>query len=292
MMIQRYVFPETIKDCIEELEKHSGRARIIAGGTDLVLAVQRGDCSPIVILDITRIKELEGIMEEEGGVRLGARVTHAACASSPLIQKSGTCLAEACLTVGSPQIQQVATVAGNVVNAQPAADGAIALIALGARARIVSTKGEREEQVDQLYYGVGQSRVDSTRELLTNLRFPLNKAGEGTSFLRVTPPNGMGLPVLNGAVWISLRENRIADIRIALGPVSDHPFRAREAETVLRGVRWDDSDAREKAAHLASEEANPRDSLLRGSAAYRRQLIKVLLKGLIEKAIERARSPR
>jgi CO/xanthine dehydrogenase FAD-binding subunit len=288
MTIQRYVFPETIKDCMRELGKHSGRARIIAGGTDLVLAIQRGDCNPIAILDITRITELEGIVEEAGEVRLGARVTHAACASSPLIQKSGTCLAEACRSVGSPQIQHVATVAGNVVNAQPAADGAIALMALGARARIVSTQGAREERVEQLYSGVGQSRVDSTRELLTDLRFPLTQAGEGTSFLRVTPPNGMGLPALNGAVWVSLREKRISDIRIALGPVSNRPFRAQGAESVLRGVRWDDADIREEAARLASEEANPRDSLLRGSAAYRRQLIKVLLKGLMEKAIERA----
>ena len=292
MTIQRYLFPETVQDCLKELGKHSGRARIIAGGTDLVLAVRRGDCNPVALLDITRIAELEGIVEKEGEVRLGARVTHAACASSPLIRKSGMCLAEACMTVSSPQIQHVATVVGNVVNAQPAADGAIALVALGARARIVSTQGEREERVEQLYLGVGQSRIDSTRELLADLRFPLTKAGEGTAFLRVTPPNGMGLPVLNGAAWVSLREQRIGDLRIALGPVSDHPFRPQGAEAVLRGVCWDDSDILEEAARLASEEATPRDSLLRGSAAYRRQLTEILLKKLIEKAIERAQDSR
>jgi CO/xanthine dehydrogenase FAD-binding subunit len=292
MTIQRYLFPGTVKDCIEELGNHSGRARIIAGGTDLVLAVRRGDCDPVALMDITKIAELEGIVEEEGEVRLGARVTHAACASSPLIRKLGTCLAEACMSVSSPQIQHVATVAGNVVNAQPAADGAIALVALGARARIVSKQGERREIVERLYLGVGRSGIDSTRELLADLRFPSTKTGEGTAFLRVTPPNGIGLPVLNGAVWISLRDQRIGDLRIALGPVSDHPFRPQGAEAVLRGVRWDDSDSLEEAARLASEEATPRDSLLRGSAAYRRQLTKILLKGLMEKAIERAQNSR
>ena len=288
MTIQQYLFPESVQDCLKELGKHSGRARIIAGGTDLVLAVRRGDCNPVALLDITKIGELEGIMEEGGEVRLGARVTHAACASSPLIQKSGTCLAEACMSVSSPQIQHVATVAGNVINAQPAADGAIALVALGARARVVSIQGEREERVEELYVGVGQSRVDSTRELLTELRFPLSKRSEGTAFLRVTPPNGMGLPVLNGAVWVSLQEQGIEDVRIALGPVSDHPFRPQGSEGVLRGARWDDPDRLEKATRLASEEATPRDSLLRGSAAYRRRLTKILVEALLKKAIERA----
>jgi carbon-monoxide dehydrogenase medium subunit len=290
MTIQQYLFPQTVQECLEELGKHFGRARVIAGGTDLVLAVRRRDCDPVALLDITRIPELEGIAQEGNQIRLGARVTHAACASSPLIQRSATCLAEACSSVSSPQIQHVATVAGNVVNAQPAADGAIALVALGAKARIVSAQGEREERVEQLYLGVGQSRVDSTRELLTDLRFLLTKADEGTAFLRVTPPNGMGLPVLNGAVWVSIREERIADLRIALGPVSDHPFRAQGTEEVLRGSRWDDADRLAEATRVASEEVSPRDSLLRGSAGYRRHLTRILVEGLIKKAIERARS--
>jgi len=289
MAVQRYVFPKTIEACLMELGKFSGEARIIAGGTDLVLAIQRGECNPVALLDIIRIAELEGIVEEEGEVRLGARVTHAACASSPLIQRSGTCLAEACATVGSPQIQHIATLAGNVVNAQPAADGAIALIALRAKAQIVSSQGGWQDHVENLYAGLGQSRVDSSRELLAYLCFPSTKAGEGSAFLRIAPRNAMGLPVLNGAAWVSLREQRIADIRIALGPVSDRPFRAQRTEAVLKGSRWDNTDLLEEAARVASEEANPRDSLLRGSAAYRRGLIRTLMKRLLKTAIGRAR---
>jgi CO/xanthine dehydrogenase FAD-binding subunit len=273
---------------MEELKRHSGQARIIAGGTDLVLALQRGEHPPAVLLDITRILELEGITEETDHIRLGARVTHALCASSPLILKSATCLAEACSSVGSPQVRHTGTVVGNVVNAQPAADSAIALIAMGAVARIVSTQGGRAERVEDLYKGIGESRVDSTRELLAEIGVPLTKPGQGSAFQRVAPRNAMGLPVLSGAVWVSLREHLIVDVRVSLGPVSDRPFRPRKTEAILRGSRWDHAVMMDEACRVASEEANPRDSLLRGSASYRRGLIQSLTRRLLELAIGRA----
>ena len=288
-MVQRYIFPETTEACVKELGRYSGEARILAGGTDLILAIQRGECNPIALLDITRISELEGIVEEGEEIRIGARVTHAACASSPLIQKSGTCLAEACATVGSPQIRHIATLVGNVVNAQPAADGAIALIALRARARIISAQEGLTDLVENLYAGIGHSRVDSSREVIAYLSFPSAKDGEGSAFLRIAPRSAMGLPVLNGAVWVSLREQSVADIRIVLGPVSDRPFRAQRTEAVVKGSRCDTAELLEEAASVASEEANPRDSLLRGSAEYRRDLIRTLVKRLLETAIARAR---
>src|SRR5271157_137402 len=287
-MVQRYIFPETTEACVKELGRYSGEARILAGGTDLILAIQRGECNPIALLDITRISELEGIVEEGEEIRIGARVTHAACASSPLIQKSGTCLAEACATIGSPQIRHIATLVGNVVNAQPAADGAIALIALRARARIISAQEGLADLVENLYAGIGHSRVDSSREVLAYLSFPSAKDGEGSAFLRIAPRNAMCLPVLNGAAWVSLREQSIADIRIVLGPVSDRPFRAQRTEAVVKGSRCDTAELLEEAASVASEEANPRDSLLRGSAEYRRDLIRTLIKRLLKTAIARA----
>lgn len=289
MTVHRYLFPKTVKDCLKELDNASGRARIIAGGTDLMLSIQKGEYSTDLVVDITRIAELEGIILKDGVITLRARVTHADCAFSSLIRESATCLAEACMNVGSPQIQHVATVVGNVINAQPAADGAIALVALGARARIISAQGEREEKVEDLYRGPGLSKVDSTRELLAELRFFQSRPGEGTAFLRVPTPNGMGLPVLNGAAWISLHQSKIKDIRLVLGPVSDRPFRLLHTEALLRGTEWGDANCLENAGRVASEEANPRDSLLRGSATYRRELIKTLVNRLLQKSISRGR---
>lgn len=289
MRVRRYLFPRTVKDCLEKLESASGKARIVAGGTDLMLLIQRGECCPDLVVDITRIAELEGIALKNGNITLGARVTHAECASSTLIRESAACLAEACGSIGSPQVRYIASLAGNVVNAQPAADAAIALVALGARAKIISLQGEREEVVEDLYRGPGLSRVDSTRELLAELHFPQTHTGEGTAFLRVTMPNGMGLPVLNGAAWISIHQTKIVDLRMALGPVSDRPFRLLHAEALLRGSGWGDATLLENAARVASEEANPRDSLLRGSAAYRKELIEILVNRLLQKAIGRTR---
>jgi carbon-monoxide dehydrogenase medium subunit len=288
MPVVRYLFPNTVSECLAELESQEGRARIIAGGTDLVLSIRRGEFSPEVLVDITRVPELQGLEEENGELALGAAVTHAQCASSSLVRRGASCLAEACASVGSPQIRNVATVAGNVVNAQPAADAAVALVALGATAEVVSARGKREEPVEDLYAGLGQSRVDSARELLTRIRLPLAKAGEGSAFLRFAPRRALALPILNGAAWVSLRGEQIAAARICLGPVADRPFRPRGAEEVLRGARWDDEKALEEAAQAASREANPRDSLLRGTAAYRRELARVLVWRVLAAALQRA----
>lgn len=288
MRVRRYVFPETVSGCLEELANCEGRARVIAGGTDLVLSIRRGEFSLEVLVDITRVPELQALEEEHGELALGAVVTHARCASSALVRERASCLAEACGSVGSPQIRNVATVAGNVVNAQPAADAAVALVALGARAEVVSPRGKREELVEDLYAGLGQSRVDSTRELLTRIRLPLAKAGEGSAFLRFSPRRALALPVLNGAAWVSLQDDVIANTRVCLSPVADRPFRARTAEEVLRGARWADAKVLEEAARAGSLEANPRDSLLRGSAAYRRELVRVLVRRVLAVAVQRA----
>lgn len=290
MKVRSYLFPATVPECLEELESCGGRARIIAGGTDLALSLRRGEILAEVLLDITRLPELRGLQEEDGELALGAAVTHARCASSPLLKRRASCLAEACASVGSPQIRNVATVAGNVVNAQPAADAAVALVALGARARVVSSRGERRELVEDLYAGLGRSQVDSARELLAEIRVPLAKVGEGSAFLRFAPRRALSLPLLNGAAWVSLRGDIIAEARVCLGPVADRPFRPRGAEEILRGARWDEEEALEEAAQAASREANPRDSLLRGSAAYRRELARVMVRRVLAAALERARA--
>ena len=105
--------------------------------------------------------------------------------------------------MGSPQIRQVGTVVGNLVNAQPAADAAVALVALGAVVDVRLGQGQRQESVESLYAGVGRSRIDSTREIVTGVRFPATEPGQATAFLRFSPRKAMALPILNGAAWVS-----------------------------------------------------------------------------------------
>ncbi len=146
-MVEKYLFPATLAEAVELLARYDGKARIIAGGTDLVLGLEKSGSSPEALVDITRLAELSTLERRGGEIYLGAAVTHAACAASPLIRENARCLAEACSSVGSPQIRQVGTVVGNLVNAQPAADAAVALVALGAVVDVLSAKGIRQEKV-------------------------------------------------------------------------------------------------------------------------------------------------
>jgi carbon-monoxide dehydrogenase medium subunit len=286
MPIDKYLFPVTVGECLAVLARYDGRARVIAGGTDLMLAMERGDATPEALVDISALADLRQIAMSGSVIRLGAGVTHAACAASPLIRERARCLAEACFSVGSPQIRNVATLGGNVVSAQPAADAAVALIALGAVADIATAQGVREVAVEDLYEGVGRCRVDSSRELLTGFRFAA--PGPANAFMRFSPRRAMSLPMLNGAVVLSLAAGAVTRARIVLGPVAPVPFRPSQAEAALIGARPGDAAAVEAAANAASAEARPRDSLLRGSAAYRRELVRVLVRRAVLAALERA----
>ncbi len=285
MPIDNYLFPASVGECLALLARYDGRASVIAGGTDLMLAIDRGDAAPQALLDVSALAGLRQISMASGVIRLGAGVTHAACAASPLIREQAWCLAEACASVGSPQIRNVATLGGNVVSAQPAADAAVALIALGAVAEIASAQSVREVPVEELYEGVGRCRVDSAREVLTGFRF--DAPGPANAFLRFAPRRALSLPILNGAVCLLLSRGAVTHARIVLGPVAPVPFRPLQAEIALIGARRGDAVAVEAAASAASAAAKPRDSLLRGSAAYRRELVRVLVRRAVLAAFDR-----
>lgn len=288
MTIKEYLFPETVEGCLMLLESGGGRYRIIAGGTDLVIWLKKGKYTPEGVVDISRINELKEILFSDGSVRLGAAVTHAEIAASSLLRARLPALAEASGSVGSPQIRNIATVAGNVVSAQPAADAAIALTALGAEMEIVSSSGRRSEPVEKLYAGVGQSRVDSTRELVAGIVIPLAGEGSGSAFMRAAPRSALALPVINSAVCLYTSGGCITGARIAVGPVAARPFRPFPAEEFLVGAALSDAGRLGRAAEIAAELSNPRDSLLRGSAGYRRHLVKIMVNRALVKAAQRA----
>ena len=175
-----------------------------------------------------------------------------------------------------------------MVNAQPAADSAVALVALGAQAEILSAGARRLEPVETLYRGLGQSTIDSSREILVTLRVPVPAEGEVNVYGRVSPRNSLCLPVVNAAVSLKTRDGKILSGRIAMGPVSDRPFRPPRAEAALQGIALQDREALNEVGRIAGEEANPRDSCLRGCSDYRRQLLRVLVRTLLKGATARA----
>jgi len=287
-MWEEYLFPRSIQEALEILKSYKGQARIIAGGTDLILELKDRTRTVKCLVDIREIDALKNIEQDGEEIKIGAGVTHSQVASSMLIQRQATVLAEAASVVGSPQIRNQGTVVGNVVSAQPAADTAVALFALEAEAEIASGSGKNLVPLEKLYAGVGISKVDSTAEIVTCVRFKGLRGSQGSAFWRLAQRKALALPMLNVAVVVTLRDNQFEEARIVVAPVAPLPFRSKRAEDTLRGVPIS-PEAIKLAAEAAADEANPRDSALRGSAEYRKKMVKVLVKRALEQAIERAR---
>lgn len=273
-----YERPKELADALTLLEKSRGRGRLIAGGTDLVLQLQRGQHHVDLLVDITDIQGLNHIDDDDGWIRLGASVTHDEVAKHPLIKREAKALSEGCGQVGSPQIRNVATLVGNIVSAQPAADGAIPLMALDAELRVLSKSSERWIPLEEAYRGLGLSAVDATSEIVTEIRF--RKLGENgtTGSFRMARRKSLTLPMVNGAIAIIFDPSlsRMKKVRIAIGPVAAKPYRAKTAESYLESVEVSPESISE-AARIASEEAVPRSSLIRGSSAYRKEMIRLYL---------------
>ncbi len=272
-----YHKPKTLPEALALLKDSEGRARVIGGGTDLLLQIRRREFRPESLVDITGIEELRGIREGDGWITIGAGATHGEIARSDLIRREAAALARGCGEVGSPQIRHMATLVGNVVTAQPAADGAIPLMVLEAEVKVVSPEGERWMGLEDAYRGIGLSAVDPTREIAAEIRFRMPGRSSGTGFFRMARRKALALPVLNGAVSLSLdtSKERIEKARIAIGPVAERPFRSRKAEAFLESSEVS-SETLVKACRIASEEANPRTSS-RGSTLYRKEMVKVKL---------------
>ncbi len=284
MLWKDYFIPNSVEEALEILCGFQGQARIIAGGTDLVIQTQDGTCQADAVVDITRIPDLNTIALEDDYIVLGATVTHAQAAASPLIRERAGVLAAACAVVGSPQIRNVGTVVGNVVNALPAADAAVALFALDAEAQVTSPGFRCWLPIADLYEDVGQSCVDPCAQMVTALRFrPLNE-GQGWGFQRLTRRQAVVLPMLVVAAVVAVQEGICQEARLAVGPVAPTPFRAEEAEAALKGQPADEARFKQAAA-LAVEAAHPRDSLLRGSAEYRAEMVGVLVRRALSQAI-------
>jgi carbon-monoxide dehydrogenase medium subunit len=285
-----YITASTVEEALAVLTSLRGAGRIIAGGTDLVIQLQHGDREVSCLVDITHIPGLTDIRHRNGHVVVGAAATFTQIERSPLICDLAPGLAEASSWVGSPQIRNVGTLAGNVVNAQPAADGSIALLALDAEAEIANLTGRQWVPVSSLFVSPGVSRVDASAEMITAFRFPARAPREGAAFERVARRKALALPLINVAarVLLDASGDHIRDLRIAIGPVAPVPFRAREAERILRG-RAINAEGISEAVEAAVHESKPRSSLLRAGKEYRRELIRTLTQRALTRAIEKAR---
>ena len=289
-MWREYCCPQSVEEALAALAAGGGQARVIAGGTDLVLQLQRGERHVSRLVDVSRIDALRGIREADGFILLGAGVTHSEVAASTMIRDRAAVLAQAAAEVGSPEIRNVATLGGNVVNAQPAADTALALLVLDAEAEIVSPAGARWVPLADLYKMAGVSTVDSTSELVRAFRFRPPAGQAGSAYRRLGKCKSIALPVLCAATVVRLDGSSFRSAAIGLGPVAPRPMRAGAAESYLAGKPVT-AAVMDHAASVARREADPRDSQLRCAKAYREEMVAALVRSTLQQAVAAVASP-
>ncbi len=275
-MWKAYHCVSSLDEALESLHQHRHEARIVAGATDLIIEMERGQHPHLkVLIDITRVKGLEQISLRDGIISLGPLVTHNHVVDSQLIRTRALPLAQASWEVGAPQIRNRATIAGNLITASPANDTITPLIAMGAEVTLASLEGERTLSLSDFYSGFRQTRLGSN-ELLRAIRFPAFAENQHGVFLKLGLRRAQAISVVDTAVIVSRDESGVVtSARIALGSVAATIIRVPTAESFLVGKALTPENI-SQAGRLAAETATPIDDI-RGSASYRSEMVKVLV---------------
>ncbi len=283
-MWHSYFTVATLDEALRRLAEHQPRARIVAGATDLLLELERGQRPGVdTLIDLTRVPGLDGLrLDEAGDIHLGPLVTHNQAASAKLAVERALPLAQACWEVGAPQIRNRGTVVGNLITASPANDTITPLMALGARLTLRSLRGERSVPLAEFYTGVRRT-VLAPDEIVTDLAFPALKPNEYGLFLKLGLRRAQAIAVVNVAVIVELEavdglpraQRRIQRARLTLGAVAPTIVPAAEAEAFLAGQMLQ-PDVIARAAELARGAARPIDDI-RAPADYRAQMVTVLV---------------
>ncbi|HEY76670.1 MAG TPA: 2Fe-2S iron-sulfur cluster binding domain-containing protein [Thermoflexia bacterium] len=272
---QVYYTPTSVDEALRLLAEHGPDARLIAGGTDLLIELERGVRHAPVLIDISRVPGLDGVALEDDFLRIGPLVTHNRLVASQIVAEQAGVLAQAAWTVGAPAIRNRGTLGGNLITASPANDTIPALWALGAHLVLRSTRGERTVPIADFYKGVRQVDL-APDEMLVEIRVPPMHPDERGVFLKLGLRRALAISLVNTAVVVRLKGGRVTRARITLGSVAPTIIRAPEAEGVLVGGPLSDEQI-ERAADLAAEAAVPIDDI-RAGAEYRRRMVRVLVR--------------
>jgi len=288
----KYCRPESIAELERLLCKYKGKAKILAGGTDLLVQMKGGNQNPAVLqnpallIDIGNIKSLKGILHKDGkGIEILAGTKIAEIEASSLIRNKLYALYKAVTFLGSPQVRAMATLGGNLCNASPCSDTVPILMALGSELIIAGNNSERRLSIESflLDYRMVDLKAD---EYLKSVMIPEQPKAAGSAYLCRMLRRAMEIDIVNVGLWLLIdKDNRCRDIRIALGSVAPIPMRASEAEASLR-ARTISEENIQIAGDVASIEVAPIDDV-RGSAEYRRQIVKILVIRAIKEAHSR-----
>lgn len=273
-MWQSYLQPGSLEEALELLHQLNGQARLVAGGTDVLVELQRGVKATRTLIDISALHDLKYIRYEGEYLYLGALVTHNDVVASAACVEHALPLAQACWEVGAPQIRTRATLAGNVVTASPANDTITPLMALDAEVVLVSMEGERVVPMHDFYPGVRRTLLKPD-ELLREIRVPAMTGNQRGLFLKLGLRRAQAISVINVALVLTFDGEQICDARITLGCLAPTIVHADTVEAYLKGKTLDTAVCGE-AGQLANEDVTPIDDI-RGSARYRRATLAALV---------------
>jgi len=283
----RYEAPNSLDQAVALLAKETGEARVLAGGTDLLVQMRTDIIDPVLVVDIKGIAELRQIKEEGGGYRIGAAVTGAELKEHPKLKLIWPGIVEAANLIGSTQIQGRATMGGNLCNGSPAADSVPALIAAGAKATIVGPKGRRDIPVEDVMLAPRKLSL-AKGEIIASFLLPAKPARTGEAYLRFIPRTEMDIAVVGCGVCLTLdAKGKCTAARVSLGAVAERPLLVAPAAATLVGSTVDDA-ALQKLAAAASAACRPIDDK-RGTKEYRIKVAGVLARRAAQIALERAR---
>ena len=287
--MREFIFaaPQSVQEAVELLARANGDARPLAGGTDLIAQMKENRKSPGVIVDVKKIVDLNELSwDAQNGLRIGAAVSCSRISAFAPVRERYPALAEACALVGSVQIQNRAALGGNFCNAAPSADAVPPVLSYGGKLLIAGSNGRREIAAEDFFVGPGQT-VLGKDELLVQITIPTPPFPSGAAYLRFIPREEMDIAIAGVGAFMQLNaeRTRCEQARLTLAAVAPTPVRAREAEAFLIGKPLDQA-AIAQAGELAAHAAKP-ISDVRSSAAYRVEMVKVLTRRTLQRALER-----
>jgi aerobic carbon-monoxide dehydrogenase medium subunit len=277
-----YQAPPTLDEAFTTMDRYGDEAKVLAGGQSLIPLMKLRFATPRALVDINRVPGLDGLAEEEGGLRLGALVRHKECERSGLLKGRFGVLGDAAPQISDPIVRNLGTVAGSLAHADPQGDWGSALMAIGARVVARGSGGSREIAVDELFEGPFTTTLEPT-EVITEVRVPDPGPKAGGTYLKLERKVG-DYATAAVAVHLSFSNGSIERAGIALTGVGPRNLRAHAAEEALAGAALDD-EAIGEAARLAAEAAEPHDDE-RGSADYKRNVVRVFTERGLRKARE------
>lgn len=277
--------PTTLSQALTLLASADEQVRPLAGGTDVIVDVRGLRSNPDTLVALSGVEELRGIHQNNGSLHLGASTTASTLLRDPRLS-SYTALCEAAAVFANPMIRNLATVAGNLVSASPAGDLLPPLLALDAQVELASASGSRTMRLDEFFIG-SRRTARQNNELVTELILPTQRAHTASAFYKLGLRQADAISLVSVAVWLERDGDAIRDVRIALGAVAPRPIRAARAEELLRGQPFTEALARQ-AGDTAVSECAPIDDL-RASAAYRRRMVGVYVRRMLEQAFHAAR---